>query len=96
MTHIVYDAEKGILKASGHAGYAEAGKDIVCASVSALTQAAAVSAQLHGGEALCDHGAIYTRCEDPKHKEVLRVLAVVLNEMAWQYPAHVKMVNGEG
>lgn len=96
MTRIVYDAERGILQATGHAGYAEAGKDIVCAGVSALAQAAAASAKLHGGQALCDNGMLYTCCTDPAHKEVLRVLALVLHEMARQYPEHVKLLIGEG
>ena len=45
MTKVVfYLTDKGEVlgfEASGHAGYAEAGSDIVCAAVSALTQATA-------------------------------------------------------
>ncbi len=36
------------LKASGHTGYAEAGEDIVCAAVSALTQTAAMAVEEYG------------------------------------------------
>lgn len=35
---IVVDVRKDGITVSGHAGYAEAGKDIVCAGVTALTQ----------------------------------------------------------
>lgn len=35
---IAVDARKGRITIDGHAGYAEAGKDIVCAGVTALTQ----------------------------------------------------------
>ena len=35
---IVVDVRKGGIAVSGHAGYAEAGKDIVCAGVTALVQ----------------------------------------------------------
>lgn len=35
---IVVDVRKGGITVSGHAGYAEAGKDIVCAGVTALVQ----------------------------------------------------------
>ncbi|MBQ9855288.1 MAG: ribosomal-processing cysteine protease Prp, partial [Clostridia bacterium] len=45
MTKVVfYSDEKGMIwgfEASGHAGYAESGSDIVCAAISALTQATA-------------------------------------------------------
>lgn len=38
MTRITYDPQRMMIKAEGHAGYAEYGKDIVCAGVSALMQ----------------------------------------------------------
>lgn len=38
MTMITYDQQRMMIKAEGHAGYAEYGKDIVCAGVSALMQ----------------------------------------------------------
>ena len=38
MTRITYDPQHMTIKAEGHAGYAEYGKDIVCAGVSALMQ----------------------------------------------------------
>lgn len=38
MTRITYNPQQMMIKAEGHAGYAEYGKDIVCAGVSALMQ----------------------------------------------------------
>ena len=38
MTRITYDPQQMMIKSEGHAGYAEYGKDIVCAGVSALMQ----------------------------------------------------------
>jgi uncharacterized protein YsxB (DUF464 family) len=37
MTEIIYNRKCHILSLKGHAGYAERGKDIVCAGISALT-----------------------------------------------------------
>lgn len=38
MIHIMYDEKNLTLEVAGHAGYAEPGKDIVCAAVSILYQ----------------------------------------------------------
>lgn len=54
MTTIIYD-EKGkdmSLQASGHAGYAPKGQDIVCAAVSTLMQSLAYS--VDSGTVTCD------------------------------------------
>lgn len=92
MTRAVYDRAKGILQAMGHAEYAESGKDIVCAAVSTITQAAAISALKCGGEALCGEGIIHTECMDDKHLYVLEVLAEMLEEVSKQYPQHVTLI----
>ena len=48
----------GCIKVEGHAGYAEPGEDIVCAAVSALTQAFAASVEeLTTDEIMCEFGA---------------------------------------
>ena len=44
MINVRYIPEEYSLEVSGHAGYAEAGKDIVCAGASALTMALMQSA----------------------------------------------------
>lgn len=48
----------GRIKVEGHAGYAELGKDIVCAAISALVQAFAASVEeLTTDEIKCEFGA---------------------------------------
>ena len=39
MTRIIYERNEYAVTLIGHAGYAEEGKDIVCAGISALTEA---------------------------------------------------------
>lgn len=97
MITIIYD-EKGhdmILQASGHAGYAPKGQDIVCAAVSCLMQTLAYS--VDGG----------TATRDPDGDNVLRVQAAQsfdtqakfelvtdgLMLLAQQYPENVQFVN---
>ena len=52
MITIIYDEKEKdmILQASGHAGYAEKGSDIVCAAVSALMQTLAYLSLIHISE----------------------------------------------
>lgn len=51
MIKIHIDEDNQILIVTGHADYAEYGKDIVCAGVSALVQTLALYAIEHGGTA---------------------------------------------
>ena len=45
---IIYDGENIVgFKAEGHAGYAQAGRDIYCAGVSAITGTALIGLQMH-------------------------------------------------
>ena len=88
------------LQAEGHAGYAPAGQDIVCAAVSTLLQTLAYS--VDNGE---DGGAI--RCDNCRNGPVLTVQArkTAANEakfelvtdglylLAQQYPENVQLVN---
>jgi len=48
MTRILYDPVTLSLSAEGHAGYAEYGKDIVCAGISALIFALPAALEQHG------------------------------------------------
>ncbi len=97
MITIIYD-EKGqdmILQASGHAGYAPKGQDIVCAAVSALMQTLAYG--VDGG----------TVTQDPDGENTLTVRAAQsfdtlakfelvtdgLMLLAQQYPENVRFIN---
>lgn len=97
MITIIYDEKEHdmILQASGHAGFAPKGQDIVCAAVSCLMQTLAYS--VDGG----------TATRDPDGDNVLRVQAAQsfdtqakfelvtdgLMLLAQQYPENVRFVN---
>lgn len=97
MITIIYDEKEHdmILQASGHAGFAPKGQDIVCAAVSCLMQTLAYS--VDGG----------TATRDPDGDNVLRVQAAQsfdtqakfelvtdgLMLLAQQYPENVQFVN---
>lgn len=97
MITIIYDEKEHdmILQASGHAGYAPKGQDIVCAAVSCLMQTLAYS--VDGG----------TATRDPDGDNVLRVQAAQsfdtqakfelvtdgLMLLAQQYPENVRFAN---
>ena len=96
MIKISYRDENGMitLAAAGHAGYAEPGKDVVCAGVSALMQTLAIYAgeqkgsEVKGGEP--GHG--YLRVDMRKNRETTLVVAAILSGLyaiAKVHPGHV-------
>ena len=93
MIQITYNevGEGMILRAEGHAGYAEKGKDIVCAAVSALLQALAYSVGngvIDGGNTLTVQAA--QSCDNmAKFELVLDGLQL----LAEQYPENVRYTN---
>lgn len=100
MTRIIYDPEELSMEIRGHAGYAEAGRDIVCAAVSALAMTLLEAASepmyqscryVNRPEALirvrCAPGKGYkSRC-----REMLRVIACGFELLALEYPEYVEM-----
>ena len=96
MIHIVWDEKKHSLTASGHAGYATAGQDIVCAGVSALINAALI----RGTEDFDVQAEIRTQGEihlrfypEPKRADACREMLLTvmhgLDSIEKQYPEHV-------
>lgn len=87
------------LEVSGHAGYAEAGKDIVCAGVSVTVQGlAATLCQTEG--VMCDvkkqEGRMFIVCRSaPQVKRYVDALfdmaRTSLELIAQEYPEHVKI-----
>jgi len=91
-------------EASDHSGYAEAGEDIVCAAVSALTQAVlnglanVVKAPVMYD--VDDEKAILTACLTPectreqleKAQILLQTLLEALQAIASQYPRNVRII----
>jgi len=91
-------------EASDHSGYAEAGEDIVCAAVSALTQAA-LNGLVNVVKApvmydVDDEKAILTACLTPectreqleKAQILLQTLLEALQAIASQYPRNVRII----
>ncbi len=75
---------------SGHAGYAECGKDIVCAGVSSLTLSAALGLRdvLHKkGTYESEAGRLLVKIleTDDRTEAILRTMQIGLTEMQKQY-----------
>lgn len=62
---IVVNVSKEKITLDGHAGYAEPGKDIVCAAVTALTQT-----MVHSIKALTEDKPEYTACPGKFEMEI--------------------------
>lgn len=97
MITIIYD-KKGkdmSLQASGHAGYAPRGQDIVCAAVSTLMQSLAYS--VDSGTVTCDPGGDnILRVQASWSLDTLAKFELVMDGLmllAQQYPANVRFVN---
>ena len=77
---------------SGHAGYEQVGKDIVCAGVSALFYALLLGAGRIVPDSLTVQGkTVIVRNITPEIKGALTAVFEGLSAIAEQYPAHVKM-----
>ena len=79
----------------GHAGYAEQGKDIVCAAISALTTTCVNALETVAGirPAVTLHGADMTvALPDTQNRDaqvILRAMLQGLSDIAAEYPAHL-------
>lgn len=97
MITIIYDEKEHdmILQASGHAGYAPKGQDIVCAAVSCLMQTLAYS--VDGGTATRDpDGDNVLRVQAAQSSDTLAKFELVtdgLMLLTQQYPENVRFVN---
>ncbi len=84
---------------SGHAGFAESGKDIICASVSsAAYMAANTITDVIGAnaDARADDGAMSLMLKEPNERTetVLKGLELHLTELSKQYPENIKIIYG--
>lgn len=94
---IVVTASSNRITATGHARYAQQGKDIVCAAVSALTLSLVHALHdLTPGLACSaeDDGNVEINIMHPTNKTDLLVAAYVIGirDVAESFPAHVKLV----
>lgn len=88
------------VEAKGHTGYADAGKDIVCAGVSVLVQTALLALDKVAGAVIQkQEGEGYLRYRvtstDTKTLEasdiILKSIKVGLADIASEYPSHIKL-----
>lgn len=97
MITIIYDEKRKdiSLQASGHAGYAPKGQDIVCAAVSTLMQSLAYS--VDSGTVTCDPGGDnILRVQANRSLDTLAKFELVIDGLyllAQQYPENVQLMN---
>lgn len=82
------------LTVSGHAGYAPAGQDIVCAAVStAVTMCeATLAAFACDWDGTDDGGTVTVTVHGGVGQVILQAAGRVLRDLAVQYPAHVRVL----
>ena len=97
---IKIEIKKDLIKIAGHAGYADAGKDIVCASVSSIVYTSV------NGIMNIDQDAIkFSDKKDTLEIKIInksKVVNILINSMIDlledlenQYPENIKIVKGE-
>ena len=89
MITITYDTKHMRLTVDGHAGYAPAGQDIVCAAVSALTWTLAAAVAPTGGAELSPGHSVLTGTDAAA--PLFDCICTGLVRIARQYPKHVKV-----
>lgn len=85
--------------ATGHAEYAERGKDIVCAAASAIMQTAIIGINVYLGldaEVTKFDGKLtfrlrYRNQESIDTRAILSTMELGLRDLQKQYPAHIKL-----
>ncbi len=102
----MYRNEKGELfrfQIHGHAKYAEKGKDIICAAVSSLSQAAVMGLErLTSDKVTSSKGKNDLICEIAlerdkiKTQTILELLLLSLEDIERQYPEYVKISEVKG
>lgn len=87
------------VQAKGHSGYGPAGKDIICAGVSALLQALKIGLEDLAGHQLGSIEEGFLACPvgpEPTAQFLARVIELSLIEMAMEYPKYLQVERGEG
>ena len=95
----VGDRQLNGFEISGHALFAESGKDIICAAVSSAAYMAAntVTEIIRAdAKAQAGDGAMVLTLNEPntQAETVLRGLELHLTELSKQYPQHIKIIYG--
>lgn len=94
------EKEEAVLEVKGHAGYANHGEDIVCASIStACIMSANLIHKLNLGYNILDlnmkdgYFRIKVKIVDETVSGIIDNLVETLNELSIQYPKHLKLKN---
>ena len=99
MIKIKYNDEFTNLKITGHAGYAEYGQDIVCASVSSIIQTSInIAHEFNSDIKYSDDGntiIIINNTNDDNVLKVLKNMIDMLIELQRQYPKNINISKGE-
>ena len=95
----VGDRQLNGFEISGHALFAESGKDIICAAVSSAAYMAdnTVTEIIRAdAKAQAEDGAMVLTLNEPntQAETVLRGLELHLTELSKQYPQHIKIIYG--
>lgn len=92
--HCVTIHDNVILECGGHAGYAEAGKDVVCAGASTLMAAAMEALQRYDDKRYHEEvreGYVKLRCRfTPETAAVARTVICGMEQISQQYPEHLR------
>lgn len=98
MVRAKYRADEGThtLTVLGHANYAEYGKDIVCAGVSAIVQALIGWCEENYETVTCisidsQAGEVIISCEGGEVATAFKVATIGLEQLAYSYPDHVEI-----
>ena len=97
--YFIDDGDELELAVEGHAGYAEHGRDIVCAACSGITYALLAFLEEYGEEAtdiagpVVDSGCFYIACKGTETiRAAFNMAALGLLKIASQYPGHVTIL----
>ncbi|HXW50854.1 MAG TPA: ribosomal-processing cysteine protease Prp [Candidatus Acidoferrales bacterium] len=100
---VTYERRKGSLvgfQVLGHAGFARAGRDIVCAAISALVLSTAYGLRVHcrAAPVIADTPARYalslSRPGNARAQAVLETMVSGLGAIAKSYPAYLRVKQG--
>ena len=97
MIRATFDRDFSGFSLSGHAGYAEAGEDIVCAAVSAMTNFVVNGAEAFGAEAEVfakdGEAQVSYRLNKPceEASKLISVFYEELRQLQQQYPAYIRV-----
>ena len=99
MIKVIYNKNYSNLKITGHAGYANLGNDIVCASASGIILTSLnLAIEFNNNVKYIDNLnkiEIINNTEDENVKKVFSNMIIMLEELKKQYPSNIKISKGE-